>query len=222
MALTKVPNTMLSDLDGGGAIDDTSIGTTTPAAGSFTTLSANSTVDFSSATLARTDLPGNVLSTEAGSGITGGSNTVYASSVTLEGGIYKTSILIDLTDLNSGDSAGDIIGVDGTANPCHIGQIAAATNGTIIAGTMTCLEVPAGGDDDIDLYAADESTGVEDSAIADLTETQLVNAGAHTLGLVSVLTAFPSDTQYLYLVNQGTSDATYTAGKFLIELYGTA
>jgi hypothetical protein len=27
-------------------------------------------------------------------------------------------------------------------------------------------------------------------------------------------------TDYLYLVGQGTSDATYTAGKFLIELYG--
>ncbi len=158
--------------------------------------------------------------TSAGAGITSGTGTVYKAGATRGGDIIKTQIFIDLTGLNSGASAGDIIGVDGTSSVCHIGQITAATNGIIFWGKMTCIETPAGGDTDIDLYAADEGTGVEDGAIADLTETQIVNAGTASAGDEDLFSANPSANQYLYLVNQGTSDATYTAGQFLIELYG--
>ena len=158
--------------------------------------------------------------TSAGAGITSGTGTVYKAGATRGGDIIKTQIFIDLTGLNSGASAGDIVGVDGTSSACHIGQITAATNGTIFWGKMTCIETPAGGDTDIDLYAADEGTGVEDGAIADLTETQIVNAGTASAGSEDLFSANPSENQYLYFVNQGTSDATYTAGQFLIELYG--
>ena len=162
----------------------------------------------------------NTLATEAGTGITGGSGTVYASSVTKVGGIYHTQILLDLTGLRS-TAAGDIIGVDGTANPCHIGQITAARNGTGIMGTITCLEAPVGGDPDIDLYSATEATGAEDTAISTLTETELVDSGDHSLGSVKVLTAFPAADEYLYLVAGATTDADYSAGKLLIDLWGT-
>lgn len=160
------------------------------------------------------------LPTEAGTGITTGTGTVYASSITEQGGIVTTQIMIDVTGLRS-TGVGDIIGVDGTALVCHIGQITAARNGTILGGSVTCLEVPAGGEPDIDVYSATEGTGVEDGAVGDLTETQLVNTGDHTLGLVSTFTAVPAADEYLYLVAQGTgSDADYTAGKLLIELKG--
>lgn len=159
------------------------------------------------------------LATEAGSGITGGTGTVYQSSVYRAGGITYTKILIDLTGLRS-TAAGDIIGVDGTSNPCHLGAITADESGTILTGRVTCLEAPTGGDPDIDLYAADEATGVEDAAITSLAETQLTNGGDHTIGDVDVLTAFPADGQYLYLVAAATTDADYTAGKLLIELEG--
>ena len=158
--------------------------------------------------------------TSAGAGITSGTGTVYKAGATRGGDIIKTQIFIDLTGLNSGASAGDIIGVNGTSSVCHIGQITAATSGTIFWGKMICIETPAGGDTDIDLYAADEGTGVEDGAIADLTETQIVNAGTASAGSEDLFSAVPSTNQYLYLVGQGTSDATYTAGQFLIELYG--
>ena len=160
--------------------------------------------------------------TSAGAGITSGTGTVYKAGASRGGDIIITRIFIDLTGLNSGAQAGDIIGVNGTSSVCHIGQITAATNGTIFWGKMTCIETPAGGDTDIDLYAANEGTGVEDGAIADLTETQLINAGTASAGNEDLVSAVPSANQYLYLVGQGTANATYTAGQFLIELYGYA
>ena len=160
------------------------------------------------------------LAAGAGTGITTGTGTVYATSIARSGNIITSSILIDLTGLRS-TAGGDIIGVDGTSRPCHIGQITAAESGTIIAGRITCFEAPTGGDPDLDLYSAVEATGVEDAAITSLDETQLVDSGDHTLGSVKILTAFPTDEEYLYLVAGATTNANYTAGKLLIELIGT-
>ena len=115
---------------------------------------------------------------------------------------------------------GDIIGENpGVAN-CHLGQITAAKNGTIVAGRLTCLKAPATGATDIDLYSATEATGAEDAAIAGLTETQLCNSGVLSAGTVVMLTAFPAANEYLYLVNQAGTDAAYSAGLLLIELWG--
>lgn len=162
----------------------------------------------------------NKLEVEAGSGILGIAET-YKAGVTRMGPIVYTAIMIDLTGLNS-SAAADIIGDNGEAN-CHIGKITTARNGTLFAGRMSCLETPAGGEPDIDLYSATESTGAEDAAITGLTETALLDAGADWTGLLApkALTALPAANEYLYLVGSGTgTDATYTAGKFLIELWG--
>ena len=183
--------------------------------GYATTLMAVTDITSGAATLGT----GDVLSTEAGVGITDGTGTIYESSVSRDGGIITTRILVDLTGLNHGGTAGDIIGTDGTG-VAHLGQITAARNGTIIGGRMTCFEAPATGDPDIDVYSATEATGVEDVGIGTLTETQLVNAGAATLGASVYFTAWPAANQYLYLVGQGASGATYTAGRLMIELYG--
>lgn len=160
------------------------------------------------------------LTTGAGVGITAGTGTVYKNSVRLIGGIYYTNILIDLTGLASSTTDLDIIGVAG--GPAHIGRITAAQNGTILAIRMTCLELPAGGADDIDLYAATEGTGEFDGAVGDLTETALITAGgAWANGTVKGSTAVPAANQYLYLTGgEAGTAATYTAGKFLIEILG--
>ena len=156
----------------------------------------------------------------AGVGITEATGEVYHSFIEKNGNIIKTSIYIDLTGLRS-TAGDDIIGNDGTSNPCHIGQITAAANGTIFAGTITCLETPNAGDPDIDLYSATEGTGAEDTAISTLTETKLIDAGDHAANAFKSLTAFPAANEYLYLVAGDTTDADYDAGKLLIELYGT-
>lgn len=165
-------------------------------------------------------LSNNKMATEAGAGITGGTGTVYKTSVSKLGGIIKTTILLDLTGLSSSTTDLDIIGQGASA--AHLGQITAARNGTVLTGRITCLEAPVGGVTDIDMYSAAEATGVFDGAIADLAETALLTAGAAwTLGDVKVFTAVPAANEYLYLTGgaAGTA-AAYTAGKFLVEIEG--
>jgi hypothetical protein len=154
-----------------------------------------------------------------GAGIEG-SAAVYETSVKTENGIVTTSIMIDLTGLQSGGTAGDIIGKNGSG-VAYIARITTADNGTVFGVKMTCFEAPAGGDNDIDLYSATEGTGVEDVAISTLTETQIINSGTLALGTTAFGTDIAAD-QYLYLVGQGTSNAAYTAGRLLIEIYGYA
>ena len=127
--------------------------------------------------------------------------------------------MIDLTGLRS-TASGDIIGVDGTSSVCHIGQITAARNGTILAGRMTCFEAPAGGDPDINVHSATEGTGVEDGAISGLTETILVDSGDLAVGTIVTFTGVPAADEFLYLTLGATTNADYTAGKLLIELFG--
>ena len=155
-----------------------------------------------------------------GTGISTGTDTICEHSVIRVGGIVKTEILLDLTGLNGCGSAGDIIGKDGAAANCHIGQITAAINGTIIAGQIECHEAPAGGDPDIDLYSAVEGTGVQDTAISGLDETALANCADHSAGSVDVLTGWPAADEYLYLTVGTATDADYTAGRLLITLWG--
>lgn len=154
-----------------------------------------------------------------GSG-TAGTGTIVKASVTRDGDLFTTRILIDLTGLNGGGTAADIIGVDAAAN-CHFGQITTANNGVIFAGYMRCLEVPTGSNADVDLYAASVATGVEDTAVTSLSgQAILLNGGTWTLGLTGVLTAMPAADSYLYLASGTATAATFTAGIFEIVLFG--
>jgi hypothetical protein len=155
----------------------------------------------------------------AGSG-TAGTGTIVKVGVSRDGGLITTRILIDLTGLNGGGTAADIIGVDAAAN-CHFGRITTAVNGAIFAGYMRCLEVPTGSNADVDLYAASVATGVEDAAVTALAgQAILLNGGTWTLGLTGVLTAFPAADAYLYLASGTATAATFTAGIFEIVLFG--
>jgi len=155
----------------------------------------------------------------AGTGITGGTGTVYKADVQKLGNIFHTRILIDLTGLASSGS-GDIIGKAATANS-HIGQITAAINGTVLSGKITCMEAPAGGDPDINLWYADEATGTEDAAITGLTnQVQMCDSGDLALGSMISIPTPPAADKYLYMVTGAATDANYTAGKILIEFFG--
>ena len=155
----------------------------------------------------------------AGDGITDGTGTIYRSSITEEGGIIKTTILIDLTGCSSATSDLDIIGI-GTED-ANLGQITAAKNGTILAGSMKCLELPSSLTD-IDLYSATVGTGAFEHGIAALTETALLTKGGAWAAMAEDdLTALPAADEFLYLVNGAADTAdVFTAGKFLLELWG--
>lgn len=155
-----------------------------------------------------------------GAGISPVTDSVYKASVVKIGDIYKTTIYIGLKGLSSGGTANDIIGKNSTAG-CHLGRITAAVNGTIFAGQITCLETPTGGDPDIDLYSSTAADGTEDAAATSLAgQAILANCGDHSGGSQDSLTAVPAANSYLYLACGDVTDATYTAGKLLIELWG--
>ena len=153
-----------------------------------------------------------------GTGISAVSNAIVKHSVITVGNIIETTIALDLTGLNS-SAAADIIGKDATAN-CHYGQITAAVNGTVLGGKLTCLEAPAGGDPDINLWYADEATGTEDAAVTGLTnQVQVCDSGDLALNSVVSLTTVAAD-KYLYMATGAATNADYTAGKLLIEFWG--
>lgn len=168
-------------------------------------------------------LAGNGLAAAPGAGISTGTGTLVKGGVVKIGDLITTRIFLDITGLASVATDTDIIGVNG-GGAAYLTQLTAAINGTIFGGKMTCLEAPATGEVDIDVYAADEATGNQDDLVTGLTETQIVDAAADwTLGLEKILSAMPTADQYLYLA-VGTASTpvagTYTAGKFLLELYG--
>lgn len=156
-----------------------------------------------------------------GSGFTG-TGTKHYASVKQEGEFVYTTFVVDLTGLTS-DAAGDIIGADGGTANCHFGQVDTSVMGTPLYGYMECIEAPATGEPDIDVYSAVEGTGAENAAISSLDETALLEAAADwTINTKKHFSAVPADEEYLYLVSSGGGDtATYTAGIFKIVLVGT-
>ena len=136
-----------------------------------------------------------------------GAGTLVSSDITKVGKIINTQFFIDLTGLDSVATLGDIIGTG--ASPAYFGIVDNAKMGQIYAATVTCLEAPLTGDTDIDVYTANEATGVLGGAIGDLTETAVVaSTAAWTLNRVLTATGWPADGDALYL----TAGAGATAG----------
>ena len=86
---------------------------------------------------------------------------------------------------------------------------------------MQCLETPTTGEPDIDLYSANEATGTEDAAVTGLTnQIQMCDSGDFAIGTVVGIPTPPAANKYLYMASGAATDANYTAGKLLIELFG--
>lgn len=154
-----------------------------------------------------------------GAGALAGTGAIVKGSIEKVGGIIKTSLLIDLTGQQSSTTDLDVIGSG--ASPSYLTQLTAALNGTVFAGRMTCLEVPATGVTDIDVQWSTSGTLKFDDALSGNTSL-LSQGGAWTLALTKAF-ADPVGIAngYVYLCN-GTSGTvgTYTAGKFLLEFFG--
>jgi hypothetical protein len=156
-----------------------------------------------------------------GSGIVAGADFIE-STVVKVGLLFKTEIVIDISGLNEGDTDADVIGNDADAPASHLGQIVTATNGVIFAGKMECLEAPGTAAPNIDLYSNDTSLAQDVPVTGGANATALVTAGgAWTVAEVQALTLYPATSQYLYLaVGEAATDADYTAGIFVITLWG--
>ena len=156
-----------------------------------------------------------------GSGIADGAISTFVNKI---GGLIYTTILIDLhAGLEDGGTANDVIGSSGAAN-AYIAELTAAVNGIPIEVEFACLEVPTGGDPDINLVASATGTTANDAAVD--TPTVLMNNGDLTLGYYNSIdsgaTLAALSLKYLYLTCGDTTDAAYTAGKLVIKITGAS
>ena len=111
-----------------------------------------------------------------------------------------------------------IIGEDGSS-AAQITQIQSVLNGYVYKVELCCVETPAGGNTDIDLVfnATAQATG-------STSFTSIVNGGSQVRGKCTQALldgSFDLDFKLLHLANgSGTSTGDYTAGKFIVKLYG--
>ena len=183
--------------------------------------------------ISNTSTPFKISDYPTSSGLTQGTGitTTYKSWIENYNNEIKTSILIDLDGLRNSGTVGDIIGLDGTSNPCHIGQITDSLCGQVYKIKITCLETPAGGSDIINLASGLIPIGSENVHIENVLAfilgggmnngySSVIEAGSIKSRENIIFTTIIPD-EYLYLVNgENGSDAEYTAGQFLIEIFG--
>ena len=164
----------------------------------------------------------NVTPNAHGSGIADAAINTFINKI---GGDIITTILVDLHGgLASGGTADDVIGTDGGAANAYIAELTSAVNSIPYLVEFMCLEVPTGGDPDINLVCSATGTTAENAAVT--SGTVLFNNGDLTLGLhneadggttLSALTK-----KYLYLTSGDATEAAYTAGKIMIKIHGAA
>ena len=153
------------------------------------------------------------------------------------GGMWCTTIHIDLTGLDhSATGIGKVIG-DGTDTNCQLLTLTDTTHGQLVRVEMYCNETPAtddadGGNADIDLCLGTDSTS--GSVIA--ATTQLLTAGGNwaapsagalatgvTSGYAQSIVPIGTETNGSLLSLAGGaagSASEYTGGKFIIRLWG--
>ena len=156
-----------------------------------------------------------------GSGI---ADTAINTFVNKVGGLIYTTILIDLHGgLASGGGANDIIGTDGGTANAYIAELTTGVNGIPFEIEFACLEVPTGGDPDINLDCSATATDAEDAAVT--SGTNLLNNGDLTLGFYATAdagAALAAAKKYIYLTAGAATNAAYTAGKLWIRITGRA
>ena len=164
-----------------------------------------------------------------GAGADGSAGGITTSIQKINGEII-TTILVDIHGLLCSGTVKDVIGEDGAAD-AYIGRIVTGKNGIVYRCEMSCIEKPAGSNTsfDIDLVSSTHSRA-EDQTYdggGGSAELSLIAAGgdwqvgmrkASAVGLN--WSNLPAD--YIYLANGSgaNSGGTYTAGKFIIKLYG--
>ena len=177
---------------------------------------------------------GESLTETAGAGI---SDSIGQSSRLRSGTEIISEITIDLANATApADSYGltgaasvatHAIGVSSSAVPHDPAQllqidynsVVGTINGVVTSGELICVETPTGGEDNIGLWYGDNVSG--SGAKMDNGGTELIAAAAQVITKNGTFDADTTiDDKYLYLVASGSTAGTYTAGKFVLRLYG--
>ena len=136
-------------------------------------------------------------------------------------GVIITQTKIDVTGLASVATDNDVIGLS-TGGVAYIGQYLTAQNGVIFKAEMSCIEVPVGGNLDINwAYAASAALAYDGAGGGTdvITGGGSWAAGTTQQNLVPALTA--NDVFYLTAGSAGAA-AAYTGGQFIITTWGHA
>lgn len=184
-------------------------------------VAAGTTVGANNASLGTAATIFNITPNAHGSGI---ADTAINTFVNKVGGDIVTTILVDLHGGLASGGADDIIGTDGGTANAYIAELTSAVNGIPYKLEFICLEVPTGGDPDINLVCSATGTDAENAAVT--SGTVLFNNGDLTLGLHNEAdggaTLAALTKKYLYLTCGDATDAAYTAGKLVIKIHGAA
>lgn len=136
--------------------------------------------------------------------------------------VIVTTILVDIDGLDSGTQANGVIGNTGGAAAAHFGKITTAVNGLIYKAEISCLEAAATGGTDIDLSF--NTTALAQNANGAGGAPVTINNGVLSIGEFNDSTGVALtgnlNNHFIYLLDVGTSAAEYSAGKFVIRLYG--
>ncbi len=116
------------------------------------------------------------------------------------------------------DTAIGVSSSSGTHGSATIVKVDVAVHGAVTDMELICLEVPTGGNADIDLY----TNGAAVLASGSVAGTKLINNGAWTyVGQSnSAALAAASDDLFVYIATGAATNADYTAGKYILRLYG--
>ncbi len=166
----------------------------------------------------------NITSIEADAEHGAGAIGTFAAPVTsrrTENGTIITEIKVGLTGLGcKGDSQGDAIGLV-AGGAAYVGRNVVATNGVVYRIEMICVETPAGsGSSTLDIDLMGDGTGTI-AYEGDCDDTVIAKGGNWAAGQVAItnVPALPDD-NYLYLGEGAAGAGVYTAGQFIIRLYG--
>ena len=177
---------------------------------------------------------GEALTSTAGAAMEG---NIGSQTRLRDGEIIATDITIDLAssagaahsfsvasaNVNIGTTAIGVSsssGVHGNAQVMLINGTASAADsiGVLTGGELMCVETPAGGGAHIGLWYGTNATASGDDMLGG---TVLAAVGPRVVGSSEALDPdIDLDNKYLYLVHSGSGAANYTAGKFVIRLYG--
>jgi hypothetical protein len=138
----------------------------------------------------------------------------------IENGVIITQTKIDLTGLASVAIANDVIGL-AAGGAAYIGRNVVATNGVIFKVELSCLETPAGGDNDVNVVANASGALAYDGAGG---TTYLSNSGDLLAGqtIQNLLPALTANDYFYLTAGTGDTAGTYTAGMYLLTTYGHA
>ena len=167
--------------------------------------------------------------TDPGDGFDTGTYSVDTGSVGMINGEVITTIFFDMQALalTNASTAAKVIGKGSATANASITKITEAKNGIVYGAELICVETPGGTGTttDLDIIATTDDLTTDEAVSGD---NLLIGGNAIAKGDVirsaeGATQSFAGmDNHFLYLAtgNSPGSDGTYTAGKFILRLFG--